>query len=800
MDIFADQSLTDKEVEARLLQYGENTLPKQATKSSFDYFIEQFTSPMIYILIIAGVISLLLKDYVDSIVIFIAVFINTTLGYYQEMKAGKALEALVNILHPQAVVVRNGEKKKINVSDIVPGDIVILTQGDKISADGELIEAVSFSLDESILTGESVAVTKKIKDEVFMGTTVVSGRGIMRVVTTGKNTKMGRIAGNLISQTDNKTPLQLKLAHLAKNIAYIVIIVASSVLVLGLLLGNSFTHMFTTSVALAVSAIPEGMVISLTVILAIGMQRILKKKALVRRLVAAETLGSVTVIATDKTGTLTEGKMRVSIDELSDQKEAVKSFIFANNLEDPLEIALWEWAQNQGVDPQKIAERAKREDEVPFDSVRRYMSVTIKGKKYVKGAPDVLLKMCRLSSDKRRRIEFLIDKKSSEGYRLIAAAGGTGSKLEWYGFLGLEDPVRSDIKEVFEQTLDAGIRIIMVTGDYASTAEAVWRKIHPRLKRDIEVVDGAELDKLSDRELQKRIQDIEICARVTPDQKLRIVDALKKNNEVVALLGDGVNDAPALKRADIGIVVNEASDVAKETADIVLLDSSFKTIITAIEEGRGIYLNIKKVILYLLSDSFAEILLVIFSLLLRIPLPLTASQILWINIVTDGFPSMALTVEPKEPGLLNRKPLDNKKPFVDISMKILIFIISTTTSIVGLAVFIYFYNKTDLDTARTVIFTMLGFATLLYIFSTRSLSRPIWAINQASNPYLILAVIGGFLLQISSVYVPFISHFMETVYLGASEWKIIIIAGLGILCIIEIAKYTFKKYYSFLMD
>lgn len=778
-------------------KFGSNVLPEGKHKTKFDHFIDQFRSPLIYILVIAGIITFFLKDYKDSVVIFAAVFVNTILGYYQEVKAEESLQALKGMLSPTAKVIRDGSSQRVPTSELVPGDIVILGQGARIPADGVLVEAVTMSTNEAILTGESTAVRKKVKTEVFMGTHVLSGRGVMEVTHIGTRTKMGSIAGQISSLDETKTPLQNRLSILARNLAVVVLGLSALILVIGLYNGTSFTEMFSTSVALAVASIPEGMAVSLTVILAVGMQRILKKKALVRRLVAAETLGSITVIATDKTGTLTEGMMKVTKEELSEKDKSLEVAVYANNLEDPLEIALWEWTQKNKIDPQKLTDRNPRSAEQPFNSDRKFMSATVDGIKYIKGAPEVVMSMCYLPKKEKMALLKTIGNWSEKGLRMVALAyhKPRAKNATWAGVVGFEDPIRKNIYEVMKSCKSAGIRPIMITGDYAGTARAVWKHIH-RKESGLEVVDGQQIEKMSEEELAGVVDEIDIFARVSPSQKLRIVEALHANQEVVALVGDGVNDAPALKKADIGIVVGSASDVSKETADMVLLDSNFKTILAAIEEGRSIFDNMRKVILYLLSDAFAEIILVIGTLFLGLPLPLTAAQILWINVITDGLPAISLTVDPKDRNILRRKPINPNLPLLDFEMKSLISIISGITGIMSLVIFVYYFETTNLELARTVTFASLAFGTLVYIFSVRSLTQPIFTIGSRRNYFLYGSVAVGVLIQLASLYIVPLMEFLNNVAIRIGDWYIILLFTGLLILIIEITKFMFSRLYA----
>lgn len=789
--------LTHDQARQLLEQHGPNILPEGKKPTKLSHFLHQFTSPLIYLLVIAGIVTFLLHDYKDSIVIFAAVLINTCLGYYQEQKAEHALEALRSMTNPVTKVMRDGEVQEISVSELVPGDVVILSQGDKVPADGVLIESVSLGLNEAHLTGESTAVLRDVDGIVAMGSIVLSGRGVMKVTLTGAQTKMGAIAHELADIDDTSTPLQVRLNRLASSLALVVITLSSGICLAGLLVGMTFKEIFSTSVALAVAAIPEGMTVSLTVILAIGMQRILKKKALVRRLMAAESLGSVTVIATDKTGTLTEGLMRVTHEFINNQNAALSIAVYANNLDDPLEIALWEWAQTKKPDIDKMAESVVREAEVSFSSEHKYMSVTIEKHVYLKGAPEIVLDMCDVSEQVKAESLKRINDLSDKGLRLIGLAHGKSmTSLTWVGMLAMDDPVRKNITEVMNTCHGAGIRTLMITGDYAGTARAVWSQVLQKELHEITIIDGKELEKISDKGLREHVVITDIFARVSPHQKLRIVKALQQNGEVVALIGDGVNDAPALKEANIGIVVGSASDVAKETADMVLLDSNFRTIISAIEEGRSMYSNIRKVIRYLLSGAFAEIILVMGSIVAGLPVALTAAQILWINIISDSLPAMALSVEPKDKNLLKKRPVDPSQSFIDFEMKWMIGIISGISGILSLFLFMHYFYAEGILKAQTVTFTALSLGTLAYVFSIRSMSSPVFSDKKQVNIPLYAAVGVGVILQICALYIGDLQTFLNTTPLLFSDWLMIALFAVLLIVLVEFSKLMFSRLHA----
>jgi P-type Ca2+ transporter type 2C len=809
--------LSDSDVKLKLEQFGLNKLPTKPSTLRIKILIRQLASPLIYILLFSAVLTFVLGQYIDAIIITIAILINTLLGYYQEQKAEKALESLKNFLHETTTVIRQGKRKEILSEQIVPGDIVLLAQGEKIPADGKVLESYGLMVNESILTGESFAVKKDNGTDVYMGTTVLIGKGVFQVASTGQETKIGEIAKELKEQKEDLTPLQNKLARLANSLAVIVVVISLLIFAIGVFSGKDTLEMFTVAVAVAVAAIPEGLMVALTVILAIGMQRIFKRKALVRKLISAETLGSVTLVASDKTGTLTEGVMTVSKTDFLDNN-AIKVMHYANISEDPLELAMSGFVNKWILDNKDIITlNAKKVDELPFDSERKYQSVIVVEdldySLYVSGAPEVVVELCTLNPKDKELLLNKIHDWGSRGIRLVGLAEkqGVGSKiinkdingLTWLGLVGVEDPIRDSIVQTVEQMTKAGIKFVIITGDYLPTAVAVWNTIKKQSEllntkyKNENYVTGEVTKKWSDQEWTENLSITTIFARVSPTQKLKIVEKFKEQGEVVAIFGDGVNDTLALKKGDIGIVVNEASDTAKEVADIVLLDSNFNTVVAAIEEGRAIHDNIKKVTLYLLSDSFSEIILIIMSLIIGTPLPLTAVQILWINLITDGFPNLALTIEPKEKGVMLRKPVDPKASLFNGEMKVLTATISIVTGVVAFLRFYYIYQSTgDLVLARTVTFVALGLDSLIYVYSVRSLRKSIFSTPFFSNPLLFVAVLVGAILQLTSIYVPFFNNFLHTVPLSLSHWLFILSVSILVVIIIELIKWIYRKKYD----
>lgn len=779
-----NSGLTQKEAEKRLKTAGLNEIRRKKRVGDWQLMLAQLKSPLIYVLLGAMAITGgLLKDKEDTIMIGIAVVFNTILGFFQERKANRALEALALVLTPKAKVKRDGQWREIEARQIVVGDLVRLEIGNKVPADGRVVKADALSCNEAVLTGESAAVVKQVKDKVMMGTVVVSGIGEMIVEQIGSETEFGRIAESLEETKEPATPLQRQLNQLARALTGIVVAVSLAVAGVGLSTGMSLKEIFPVAVALAVAAIPEGLAVALTVILAIGMQRILKQKALVRKLMAAETLGGVSVIACDKTGTLTEGKMRV-VKALTDNEPLLrKAAAWCNDMRDPLEIAMNDWAhsdrEGSELELLKVRNLGKRLDSIPFDHKYNYIAILHPGLLLVSGAPEEILARCKLTGKAGWQEKF--EKEARKGQRLVGFAyqevDSNKKKinreeikdLRWLGVLVYEDPIREGVKEVLQQAKKAGIKIKLITGDYQATAEAVAFKLG--------------------------IQKQDVYSRIKPEEKLKIVEGLQEQGEVVAMTGDGVNDAPALQRADIGIVVYEASDVAKETADMVLLDNNFGTILKAVAEGRLIRDNLKKVMIYLMADSFAEVTIVVLSLVFRVPLAVTAGMILWINLISDGLPNLALTAEPAEADLLLKRVDKRKNWLIDREMSLLIGLISSVSAITAFAAFLYYWQNPGygLAHARSVAFSLLGLNSLVYVWSARSLSLPLWQVRWGQNKWLIAAVIGGLGLQLAGLYSGFGQKLLGTVGVDWIEWLIIGGGSLLMLVIVETVKWTYNK-------
>lgn len=850
-------------------QHGKNKLPTSAQQvTKLKIFFEQWKSPLILILVAAGVISGILGEYIDMTVILITVAVNVIIGFVQEYKADQALKKLSHMVSYKAVVVRDGKETQVESEDIVPGDIMLLEAGDKVQADGRIIEQSSLEVDESVLTGESHTVkkhSKQIQDNIalgdrknmiYKGTTVVNGRARVLVTATGAQTEIGQIATLVKDTKEDKTPLQIQLSRMGKVIGLIVIAISVGIFLLGIFSTkehHDFLEMFETAVAVAVAAIPEGLVISLTVILAIGMQHVLKRKALVRKLLAAETLGSVNVICTDKTGTLTEGKMKVThivtsqtelgTDELhlahadsqdyyADAVLALRVGVMANDglLENPDEseqqwqmigdttdTALVYAGMKAGIEKHHLDNAIKRVADIPFDSNNKYMAtlhhVDHESMIYVKGAAEVLYDKCsyyeehgevkRMTKAMREWFQKQEEILTSKGLRVLALAYKQTDKkqttlnkkdidkLVFVGLVALSDPLRGDVHETIEIARKAGIRIVMITGDHIRTAQSIARELNIPAE-DRNIFNGQQLEKMDDEALKQAVLDVSVFARVDPKHKIRIVEAFQSHGDIVAMTGDGVNDAPALKGADIGVAVGSGTDVSKEISDMVLLDDHFSTIVDAVEEGRGIYQNVKKVVLYLLSGSFSEVLMISASLIAGLPLPVLPAQILWVNLIEDSFPNMALAFDKGDKENMLDKPRTRREGIVDKEMKIMIVSKAILANIILFGIFLYFYRTTgDLALTRTVIFVGFAVDSLFYIFSIRSLRHMVYHIPLFSNMYLIGAVALGWVLLIMAIYLPVFQTLLRTVPLGWFEWQVMIAFGLFNLFLIEVIKAVF---------
>jgi len=800
--------LTTQEVEQRRREYGDNTLPSAKRTSAWGIFFNQFKNPLVYIILAAAGISLAVGEYGDFGIIMAVVLIDAVLGFIQEYQAQRTYTALKSLLKPTTTVIRDGMRQEVEVSELVPDDIVVLNAGERIPGDGQVLEALKLTVEEAILTGESEPVNKTTaagENQVFMGTTVLTGRGLMRVTTTGARTELGHIATSLHEEIEDKTPLQVRLEAFSRTLTRLVLAITAAIFIVGLISGRPLLEMLRVSIILAIAAVPEGLLIAVTVILVLGMRKILKRNGLVKRLLAVETLGSVTTICTDKTGTLTEGRMQVTRCAVNDPQRALEVMVYCNDLEGPVDAALWEYARKElGHDPQEMAERAERLGEELFSSETKFMIAAsrIAGQTvhYLKGAPEIVLGMCTVSDEERERVLAQVEGWAGEGLRLLGLAYrldgllGDHSGYTWIGLVAMEDPIREGVREAIQIARTAGIQVKMITGDYRKTAERIAAMIG-LVNRPDQVLDGEDLQRLSDEELAARVQDIAVFARIRPQDKLRIVRALQSRGEITAMIGDGVNDAPALKRANIGVVVGAATDVAKETADLILLDNNFKTIVAAVEEGRVIFENIRKVVAYTLSNSFAEVLLVFGAMLLGWPAPLLVAQILWIHLICDGPSDIVLGFEPKENGIMEEPPKPLNEPILNRLGLSLIAIISIVSAVAGLSIFgHYFLQHNNPAEGRSIAFASFALNSMVYIFAYRSMRRPLFRMNRLSaNKPLIWAVVAGQILVVLPFLVPKLRQVLSIVPLHLEDWLLVVGVALSLLATVEIGKWITNR-------
>ncbi|WP_242144505.1 MULTISPECIES: calcium-translocating P-type ATPase, SERCA-type [unclassified Bacillus cereus group] len=850
--------LSEQEAEGRLKKFGPNELQEAKRPSALLVFLAQFKDFMVLVLFGATIISAFLGEYIDSIAIVAIVILNGILGFFQERKAEKSLEALKELAAPQVTVLRNGKWIKAPSKALVLGDIIKFSSGDRIGADVRLVETSSLYIEESALTGESVPVQKKVealsgqdvaigdqKNIAFMGTMITRGSGIGVVVATGMNTAMGQIANMLQNAEPMETPLQRRLEQLGKILIIVALILTALVVLAGVYQGNEVYHMFLAGVSLAVAAIPEGLPAIVTVALSLGVQRMIKKKAIVRKLPAVETLGCASVICSDKTGTMTQNKMMVTHmwsggelwkvtgkgyeptgsfmkDEEKINPGNTKSLYqlltfgcLCNHAQimkkkkeyvldgDPTEGALVAVAMKAGISREALKEKFEIIHEFPFDSTRKMMSIIVRdrdGKKFVvtKGAPDVLLQKSQtilwgnkqqpFSELYRKEVQAAIHSLGSQALRTIAVAfkplkvtdpihdeQEIEKDFMLVGIQGMIDPPRPEVKQAVQECKEAGIKTVMITGDHKVTAMAIAEELGI-LPRNGRVVEGIELANMTVEELEDIVEDTYVFARVSPEHKLKIVKALQNKGHIVAMTGDGVNDAPAIKAADIGISMGiTGTDVAKEASSLVLLDDNFATIKAAIKEGRNIYENIRKFIRYLLASNVGEILVMLFAMLLALPLPMVPIQILWVNLVTDGLPAMALGLDAPEGDVMKRNPRHPKEGVFarGLAWKIVSrgFLIGSVT----LLAFIIAYNQhpNELKYAQTVAFATLVLAQLIHVFDCRS-EHSVFHRNPFGNIYLVGAVIVSILLMLVVIYYSPLQPIFSTLPIQARDWLLIV--------------------------
>jgi len=858
------EGLTPESALARLSVFGPNVIGLKSKINSIKILFAQFLDVIVLVLIGALVVAAILGEWIDSLAILTIVILNAILGFTQEFRAEKALAKLREMASPRARVVRGSAEMDISSAELVPGDLILLETGDAIPADGRLLEQAGMSAQESALTGESGTVDKDVSalsdpklplgdriNLVYQGTTVTGGRGKAMVVSTGLATELGKIASLVQEAKEEPTPLQKRLDALGKKLLYLILAICALIFGLGLLRQTDVTLVFLTAVSLAVAAIPEGLPAVVTIAMALGVQRMASRKALIRKLTSVETLGSTTFICTDKTGTLTQNKMEIAkvfapgageMDLASPENlmsPAIKRILnigaLSNNiylksvtldhsiydmardglLGDPMEIALIEKAiATDSLDEFTHEDKVKLIDELPFDSNRKRMSVVFGTAggciSLVKGAPDVLLPRCSsvyedgkiipLTSQDFQKITKANEELADRALRVIAVAERDfpylhkgenkevfEEELTFVGLIALRDPPRPEAYAAVQKCKSAGITTVMVTGDHLATALAIARELNIYTEGDLALT-GRELDEMNDQELYKKIKQVRLFARVSPEHKLRVVKALKEHGEIVAMTGDGVNDAPAITEADIGVAMGlKGTDVTREASDMVLLDDNFATIVSAVEEGRRIYDNLSKFIHYLLSCNTGEVLTMLVSSLAGLPLPLFPVQLLWVNLITDGIPALALGVEPAEPNLLNRPPRNPQAGFLRGRELRDILIEGSTIGVATLGIFIFelFYRSASLGAdlaytyAQTSAFSVLVVSQLFHSLNCRSLTIPLYKVGLFGNRFLILAFFGSLGIHFLVIYTPFLQTIFKVTALSALDFAVVILFSMA---------------------
>lgn len=858
------KGISSMQAKERLSQHGPNQLESTTKPSPLKIFIGKFKDYMVLVLIFAAIISFIAGETTNAYVILGIVVLVAIIGFVQEYKAEKAMEALREMVAPEADVIRDGQMSTIPAADLVPGDVVFLEAGDKVPADGRILEVTSLQVIESSLTGESMPVEKLVqtlpedmaladrKNMVFMGTIISQGNCRAIVTATGLGTELGRISG-LMKQEQAEPPLKIKLQQLAKRQALLVMVISAIVFILMFSRGLPVIDALIASIALAVAGIPEALPFIVTLALAFGTQAMAKKNAIIRRLPEVETLGSTTVICTDKTGTLTTGEMtlreirtyrKIEVTGAGydpsgqfisqgaklepteeDLARILKIGVHANNsaieranggwrvVGDPTEGALIVAAKKAGI-LDKIKDSSSRFIEYPFDSERMRMTTVDEVHKegYIvsmKGAPEVVLSHCTktttpngtktLTEEDRRSILADADDMAENALRVLALAWKPISNndpvevdciesgLIFAGLTGMMDPPRKEVPEAIRVSKMAGIRTVMITGDHRLTARAIGKELGIG---NGEVIEGVQLDRMSSEDLREHIDDVSVFARVTAEHKVRIVEALKARGHIVAMTGDGVNDAPALTAADIGVAMGRTgTEVTKEASDMVIADDNFATIVSAIEEGRRIFDNIRKGTSYLLSVSFAELATIFFAVALGFPLPLLAAQILWINVVAEEFPAIGLALEPSHSDIMKRKPRDPKESMP--SRPLMIYTLGIAATIVAGTLGMYIItlqSNPDLSYARTVAFVGLGFFTVYNAYSSRSLQESVFRMNPLGNKTLLMGIAASILAILAVVYIPFMQFIFETRPLTSESWILILTTGLVVVLAAEVMK------------
>ena len=849
--VTSKEGLNTNEVTLRQSQQGKNELRAKKARTILDMIVEQLTDKMIIILFIASILSFILGETLEGIVILVIICINAIVSIIQEKKAADAIAALNKMNAPFATVLRDGDRKRVPVSELVTGDIVYLEDGNIVPADIRLIEEHQLMIDESSLTGESVPVKKDAtvllavntpladrSNMVYSSTVVTYGSGYGVVTAIGMNTEVGKIARMLDSEDDLETPLKKKLNKVGTVLSVLGIIVSILIFIIGLLYGKDVISLLMISISLAISVIPEGLPATATIVMALGVERMTKKNALVKKLPAVETLGNASVICTDKTGTLTENKMTVTkllcFDEIINGKQEIPGHIPEDILNcmvlcnhatyedgkttgDPTEGALLEFAHKHQYHIEKIKKEMPILHEQPFDSIRKRMTVVVKKDGqyvcYTKGAVEELLDLCThiLKNGKEEPITYqdkdqiikTCEELSNEALRLLGYAKRTMNELPeaededvemhltFMGMSGMIDPPKEEVKKAIETCHKAGIRVIMITGDHKLTATAIAKNLGIYQDGDY-VVTEEELHQMNDEELATKMNRIRVFARVTPEDKLRIVKALQKNKEVVAMTGDGVNDSPALKAADIGVAMGiQGTDVAKQAADMILLDDNFTTIEHAIREGRRVYFNIQKVIQFLLAGNISEVLIIFLAMIMNLETPILAIHILFVNLITDTLPALALGVDPEDERTMTHKPIKSGSLFKKGMVKRIIFhgmylsFISLLAYMMGIQV--------DYGQAITMTFLVLCLSQIVHSLNQHSNTISVFSKKHAKNKYLYGAMLLSALLLIPITCIPPIAHFFSLEELNLSEWAFVIMLAISPLVVVELVKFM-KRY------
>lgn len=843
LDTNVEEGLSSQEVEKRLQSFGRNELEVKKQESLLKKVLGQLEDPMIIVLLIAAFLSYVssgFEDWIDSVIILLIVVINAIISISQENNASKSLEALQKMSAPLAKVIRNGKLEHVETATLVPGDIIELEAGDLVPADARVLTAANLKADESAMTGESVPVNKKALDSLpedtvlaerknmlISSTVITNGRATCVVTDTGMKTEVGRIANLLITEDDNTTPLQQKMAEISKMLSIICLGICVLMFIVGLLYHRPILEIFMMAVSLGVAAIPEGLAAIVTIVLALGVQRLVKRHAIVKKLPAVETLGAASVICSDKTGTLTQNKMTIvetfvdngqsetdllTIGALcNDSKLTVTSASDFNVTGDPTETAFVSKAFEEKLDKNQLEQSMPRVAEIPFDSERKLMSTVHKMEQgyrvMVKGAPDVLLNRCTLPAAQAQVVAEKNAEMASNALRVLGVAykdiaevpaeltsEDLENNLTFVGLVGMIDPPRQEVKAAVEQCYEAGIRPVMITGDHKLTAVAIAKELDIFRDGDLALT-GAELDLMPQEILEEEVTKYSVYARVSPEHKMRIVKAWQAKGMVVAMTGDGVNDAPALKVADIGCAMGIAgTDVAKGAADMILTDDNFATIVHAVEQGRGIFSNIKKSIQYLLSCNIGEIITIFVATALNFhQMPLVAIQLLWLNLVTDSLPALALGMEPVEPGVMKQKPRDSRKSiFADGFAASMIFYGVLVGAITLAAYWLGEYVLSDPNiadgTANTMAFATLVFGELTRAFAVRSETRSIFSIGVFSNSAMNKAFVVSLAMQLAVLFIPFLQEIFKVQNLTGTEWIIVIALSLVPLIVSEITK------------